>query len=81
MYLYLCIYHIYIYVVYLQEREDASRDMTTRRLVQEANDYRIVVLGSAGVGKTSLLNRFTLGTFSELYSPTVEDTYAKVVYS
>ena len=43
-----------------------------------ANDYRVVVFGSGGVGKTSLVLRFINGTFNTNYIPTVEDTYRKV---
>ena len=33
--------------------------------------YKIVLLGEAAVGKTSLLNRFCEGTFQEDYKPTL----------
>ncbi|KAJ3114538.1 GTP-binding protein Rho1 [Nowakowskiella sp. JEL0407] len=36
---------------------------------------KIVCVGDEAVGKTSLLLRFTQNVFSELYNPTVEDTY------
>ncbi|OIR58543.1 MAG: Ras family protein [Amphiamblys sp. WSBS2006] len=39
-----------------------------------------VVLGAAGVGKTSLVKRFVSGSFSAGYEPTLEDLYTKRVY-
>lgn len=42
-------------------------------------DYRVVVFGSAGVGKTSLVLRFVRGKFSDTYVPTIEDTYRQVI--
>jgi len=46
-----------------------------------SNDYRVVVFGAGGVGKTSLILRFIEGTFRESYIPTIEDTYKKVISS
>ncbi|CAF3338501.1 unnamed protein product [Rotaria sp. Silwood1] len=45
----------------------------------QSTDYRIVVLGSAGIGKTNCVLRFVNGQFRENYIPTVEDTYRQVV--
>lgn len=44
----------------------------------DANDYRVVVFGAAGVGKSSIVRQFVQGTYQENYIPTVEDTYRKV---
>ncbi|KAG5851202.1 GTP-binding protein Di-Ras2-like [Anguilla rostrata] len=46
---------------------------------EQSNDYRVVVFGAAGVGKSSLVLRFIKGTFRETYIPTIEDTYRQVI--
>ncbi|KAL5291592.1 RASD2 family protein [Megaselia abdita] len=42
------------------------------------NCYRLVVLGSARVGKTSLVSRFLGGKFDDSYTPTIEDFHRKL---
>lgn len=43
-------------------------------------EYRIVVLGSGGVGKSALTVQFVSGTFLEgVYDPTIEDFYRKEI--
>jgi small GTP-binding protein len=39
--------------------------------------YRLVVLGSARVGKTSLIRRYLYQEFSERYKETVEDLHSR----
>ena len=42
-------------------------------------EYKVVVLGSGGVGKSALTVRFVSGNFIERYDPTVEDFYRKEI--
>lgn len=42
------------------------------------NCYRLVMLGSARVGKTSLVARFLGGKFEDSYTPTIEDFHRKL---
>eukprot|EP01121_Diplochlamys_sp_Union-15-3_P013890 TRINITY_DN4375_c0_g1_i2.p1 TRINITY_DN4375_c0_g1~~TRINITY_DN4375_c0_g1_i2.p1 ORF type:complete len:174 (+),score=44.67 TRINITY_DN4375_c0_g1_i2:50-571(+) len=43
------------------------------------NEYKIVVIGDGGVGKSSLTVQFVQSQFVEEYDPTIEDNYRKQV--
>ncbi|XP_068835484.1 ras-related protein Rap-2b isoform X2 [Capricornis sumatraensis] len=42
-------------------------------------EYKVVVLGSGGVGKSALTVQFVTGSFIEKYDPTIEDFYRKEI--
>jgi len=45
--------------------------------VQNALEYKLVVVGAGGVGKSAMTIQFIQARFIEQYDPTIEDTYRK----
>jgi GTPase SAR1 family protein len=43
-------------------------------------EYKIVVLGSGGVGKSALTVQFVQGLFVEKYDPTVSEIYLNLLW-
>ncbi|XP_022647891.1 GTP-binding protein Di-Ras2-like [Varroa jacobsoni] len=62
-----------------KDNKDDGKTTSLLKMPEQSNDYRVVVLGAGGVGKSSLVLRFVQGTFRESYIPTVEDTYRQVI--
>ncbi|SCV04133.1 LAMI_0H13674g1_1 [Lachancea mirantina] len=42
-------------------------------------DYKLVVLGAGGVGKSCLTVQFVQGVYMDTYDPTIEDSYRKTM--
>jgi len=61
----------------LTEITDKSRASSAWNI--RMKDYKIVVLGSGGVGKSALTVQFVQNIFVEKYDPTIEDSYRKQV--
>uniref|UniRef100_A0A2K5XN94 Ras-related protein Rap-1b n=1 Tax=Mandrillus leucophaeus TaxID=9568 RepID=A0A2K5XN94_MANLE len=43
------------------------------------HEYKLVILGSGGIGKSALTVQFVQGIFVEKYDPMIEDSYRKQV--
>lgn len=48
-------------------------------MAEKATEYKLVVLGAGGVGKSALTIRLVTDNFLDEYDPTIEDSYRKQV--
>lgn len=46
----------------------------------DVDRLRLVILGGAGVGKSSIIKRFLFKTYSDKYRATIEDLYSREFY-
>ena len=65
-----------------KEKNKKKLTMSTREEINPTTlktkqEVKIVLLGEAGVGKSSLVNRYCKGTFSESYKITIGGAYLK----
>ncbi len=65
----------------LEEKKRTKRilDKLFRQHTDKMREFKVVVLGSGGVGKSALTVQFVSGCFIEKYDPTIEDFYRKEI--
>lgn len=69
-------------LIELNTTEGSQYSVIPVRLIMKernTNTYEIVVFGAAGVGKTSIIRRFYFDEFTNVYDPTVQDCYTRVL--
>jgi len=49
------------------------------RIVVRSKEYKFIVLGSGGVGKSAITVQFVSGQFVSQYNPTIEESFTKLI--
>eukprot|EP01027_Heterolobosea_sp_BB2_P022425 GEZU01033021.1.p1 GENE.GEZU01033021.1~~GEZU01033021.1.p1 ORF type:complete len:968 (+),score=243.56 GEZU01033021.1:73-2976(+) len=63
----------------LRTNVDEAFFQLVREIPRTGIDYKLVVVGSGGVGKSALVVQFIQNCFIDCYDPTIEDSYRKQV--
>lgn len=74
-----CVFLIHSLLSFFSIYNPVSPARNFRLIYPEMRDYKLVVLGSGGVGKSALTVQFVQSIFVEKYDPTIEDSYRKQV--
>eukprot|EP01080_Neovahlkampfia_damariscottae_P008555 gene8555-378_t len=62
-----------------RENIDETFEDLIRVIPRSGTEYKLVIVGDGGVGKSAITIQYIQNTFLEEYDPTIEDSYTKLV--